>query len=138
MALFEAVEEHPNAKSRRRVIVAIVLVVFVAAGLAWVLRYHKERVTILHFMTAVIAGNMQQAYQVWKPSPSYTFKDFQDDWGANGYYGPVKSFRIKDTDRPKASSAVAIKIELSPYQPFPADNDRRSRARPNKSCCGLR
>lgn len=123
MALFEAVEEHPNAKSRRRVIVAIVLVVFVAAGLAWVLRYHKERVTILHFMTAVIAGNMQQAYQVWKPSPSYTFKDFQDDWGANGYYGPVKSFRIKDTDRPKASSAVAIKIELSPYQPFPADND---------------
>jgi len=123
VALFEAVEEHPNAKSRRRVIVAIVLVVFVAAGLAWVLRYHKERVTILHFMTAVIAGNMQQAYQVWKPSPSYTFKDFQDDWGANGYYGPVKSFRIKDTDRPKASSAVAIKIELSPYQPFPADND---------------
>jgi hypothetical protein len=123
VALFEAVEEHPNAKSRRRVIVAIVLVVFVAAGLAWVLRYHKERVTILHFMTAVIAGNMQQAYQVWKPSPSYAFKDFQDDWGANGYYGPVKSFRIKDTDRPKASSAVAIKIELSPYQPFPADND---------------
>ena len=123
MALFEAVEEHPNAKSRRRVIVAIVLVVFVAAGLWWVLRYHKERVTILHFTTAVIAGNMQQAYQVWKPSPSYTFKDFQDDWGANGYYGPVKSFRIKDTDRPKASSAVAIKIELSPYQPFPADND---------------
>ena len=123
MALFEAVEEHPNAKSRRRVIVAIVLVVFVAAGLWWVLRYHKERVTILHFMTAVIAGNMQQAYQVWKPSPSYTFKDFQDDWGANGYYGPVKSFRIKDTDRPKASSAVSIKIELSPYQPFPADND---------------
>ena len=123
MALFEAVEEHPNAKSRRRMILAIVLVVFVAAGLWWVLRYHKERVTILHFMTAVIAGNMQQAYQVWKPSPSYTFKDFQDDWGANGYYGPVRSFRIKDTDRPKASTAVAIKLELSPYQPFPADND---------------
>jgi hypothetical protein len=123
LALFEAVEEHPNAKSRRRMILAIVLVVFVAAGLWWVLRYHKERVTVLHFMNAVIAGNMQQAYEVWKPSPSYTFKDFQDDWGANGYYGPVKSFHIKDTDRPKASTAVAIKLELSPYQPFPADND---------------
>lgn len=123
MALFEAVEEHPKAKSRRRMILVIVLVVFVAAGLWWVLRYHKERVTILHFMTAVIAGNMQQAYQVWKPSPSYTYKDFQDDWGPNGYYGPVRSFRIKDTDRPKASTAVAIKIELSPYQPFPAEND---------------
>jgi hypothetical protein len=123
LALFEAVEEHPNAKARRRIIVAIVLAVFLAAGLWWVLRYHKERVTILHFMTAVIAGNMQQAYQVWKPSPSYTLKDFQDDWGANGYYGPVRSFHIKDTDRPKASSAVSIKIELSPYQPFPADND---------------
>jgi hypothetical protein len=123
LALFDTVEEHPHAKARRRVILAIVLVAFIAAALGWVLRYHKERVTILHFMTAVISGNMQQAYQVWKPSPSYTFKDFQDDWGTNGYYGPVKSFRIKDTDSPKASSAVAIKIELSPYQPFPADND---------------
>jgi hypothetical protein len=123
LALFEAVEEHPHAKSRRRVIVAIVLVAFIAAGLWWVLRYHKERVTILHFMTAVIGGNMQQAYQIWKPSGSYSFKDFQDDWGPNGYYGPIASFRIKDTDHPKSGSGVAIKIELSPYQPFPADND---------------
>jgi hypothetical protein len=123
LALFDAVEEHPNAKKRRRIILAIVLVVFVASGLWWALRYHKERVTILHFMNAVIAGNMQPAYQIWKPSRSYTFKDFQDDWAPNGYYGPVRSFRIKDTDRPKSSSAVAIKIELSPYQPFPADND---------------
>jgi hypothetical protein len=123
LALFDAVEEHPHAKTRRRAIVAIVLVLFIAGGLWWVLRYHKERVTILHFMTAVIAGNMQEGYQIWKPSPSYSFKDFQDDWGPNGYYGPVKSFHVKDSDRPRGGSAVAIKIELSPYQPFPADND---------------
>ena len=75
-------------------------------------------------MNAVVAGNMQQAYQIWKPSPSYTFKDFQDDWGPNGYYGPVKSFQ-RDEDRTicAGASGVEIKIELSPYQPFPEDNE---------------
>jgi hypothetical protein len=123
VALFDAVEESRHSKKRRRTILAIVVVVFAAAGLWWVLRYHTERVTILHFMNAIIAGNMQQAYQIWKPSQSYSLKDFQDDWGPNGYYGPIKSFRITKTERLRESSGVEIRIRLSPYQPFPEDND---------------
>jgi hypothetical protein len=129
MALFEELQEHPRSKSRRRVILAVVLVVFIAAGLWWVLRYHKERVTILHFFNAVVAGNMQQAYQIWKPSQSYTFKDFLDDWGPTGYYGPIKSFHVAHTDHTTGASGVEIKIELSPYQPFPADNDVAKQAK---------
>lgn len=123
MALFDAVEESRHSKKRRRIILAIVAVVFVAAGLWWVLRYHAERVTILHFMNAVIAGNMQQAYQIWKPSQSYTLKDFQDDWGPTGYYGPIKSFRVMKTEHEAGASGVEIRIRLSPYQPFPEDDD---------------
>jgi hypothetical protein len=123
VALFDAVEESGHSKKRRRVILAIVAVVFVVAGLWWVLRYHKERVTILHFMNAVSADNMQQAYQIWKPSKSYSFKDFQDDWGPTGYYGPIKSFRVMKTDHLRGGSGVEIKVRLSPFQPFPEDND---------------
>ena len=123
MVLFDPIEEHPHSKSRRRIIVAIVLVIFAAGGLWWLLRYHKERVTILHFMNAVIAGNMQQAYEIWKPSQSYSLKDFNDDWGPNGYYGPIKSFRVAKTEHLYGGSGVEIKVRLSPYQPFPDDDD---------------
>lgn len=123
MTLFEEVKEHPRSKSRRRAILAAVLAIFVIAGLWWVLRYHKERVTILHFMDAVIAGQMQQAYQIWKPSSSYSYKDFLDDWGPDGYYGPIRSFHVINTEHQAGASGVEIKVQLSPYQPFPADND---------------
>ena len=123
MALFDAVEESGHSKKRRRIIIGLCVVVLGAAGLWWLLRYHTERVTILHFMNAVVAGNMQQAYQIWKPSASYTFKDFQDDWGPSGYYGPVRSFNVRDSSHPKLSSSVEVKIELSPYQPFPEKDD---------------
>ncbi len=123
MVLFDPIEEHPHARSRRRAILIVVLIVFTALGLWWVLRYHKERVTILHFMNAVIAGDMQQAYQIWKPSPSYSMKDFVDDWGPNGYYGPIQSFHVAKTEHLRGGSGVEIKIRLSPYKPFPDDND---------------
>ena len=123
MALFEAVEESGHSKKRRRLIIGACVVVLGAIGLWWLLRFHTERVTILHFMNAVVAGNMQQAYQIWKPSPSYSFKDFQDDWGPNGYYGPVRSFNVADSSHPKLSTSVEVKIELSPYQPFPPKDD---------------
>ena len=81
-------------------------------------------------MNAVIAGNLEQAYQIWKPSQSYSFNDFVEDWGANGYYGPVKSFHIENRPEHRpGGSGVAIKIELSPYQPFPADDDQVKRSK---------
>ena len=123
MALFDELKENPGAKTRRRVILAVVAVIFVIAGLWWVLRYHTERVTILHFMNAVIAGNMQQGYQIWKPAASYSFKDFVDDWGPNGYYGPIKSFRVSKTEHLRGGSGVEIRVRLSPYQSFPEDDD---------------
>lgn len=104
-------------------IIGICIVVLGAAGLWWLLRFHTERVTIHNFMAAVVAGDMQEAYKIWKPSASYTFKDFQDDWGLSGYYGPVKSFNVKDSSHPKMASAVEVVVELSPYQPFPEKDD---------------
>lgn len=101
----------------------VVFIVLGGAGLWYLLRYHTEKTTIHHFLIAVAAGDMQQAYKIWKPSPSYTLQDFLQDWGPDGYYGPVKSFNLKDTDRLKGSSGVVLTVEVSPYQPFPDKDD---------------
>lgn len=123
MPIFDAVEQKPPSKTMRYIITGTALVVILAGVLWWMLRFHTEKVTIHHFMNAVIAGNMDEAYHIWKPSASYTMRDFTDDWGQNGYYGPVKSFHMERPYRPSGGSAVAIKLKLSPYQPFPDDND---------------
>jgi hypothetical protein len=85
------------------------------------LRFHAEKVTVHHFMEAVVDGNMQRAYQIWQPAASYTFDDFvKQDWGPDGYYGPVKSYHIKKAEMPRGGSSSAdITLEISPYVPFP-------------------
>ena len=37
------------------------------------LRFHSEKVTVHHFMNAVIAGNLPEAYRIWKPSSLIPF-----------------------------------------------------------------
>lgn len=123
MALFEAVEQKPPSKVRRYLVTALVLLILLGGTLWWMLRFHSEKVTVLHFMNAVIAGNLQQGYQIWKPSQSYSFNDFVEDWGPAGYYGPVKSFHLDKTEHHPGASGVEIKLELSPFQPFPDGND---------------
>jgi len=123
VTLFEKVEQKPPSKVRRYLITALVLIALLAGTLWWMLRFHAEKVTILHFMNAVIAGNLKQGYQIWKPSQSYSFSDFTQDWGPSGYYGPIKSFHLEKAEHRPGWSGVAIKLELSPYQPFPDQND---------------
>jgi len=125
VGLFETTEEHPPSKVRRYIItgVAFVVVVFLFLWYGMGLRFYKETGTIHHFLNAVIAGNTAEAYKIWKPEPSYSLKDFQDDWGAEGYYGPIHSYRITHVDQQRGASAADITVEVSPYSPFPSEND---------------
>jgi hypothetical protein len=124
VGLFDSTEEHPPSKVLRYIITGLVFVALIVAFVAYQLRFHTEEKTIRHFMGAVIAGHMDEAYRIWKPSETYSFKDFQEDWGSDGYYGPIKSFHLEHMEKtkPNASGVVAT-VELSPYQPFPEDND---------------
>jgi len=123
LGLLDATPDHPPSKLKRRLIMAAVFIALGSAGLWWVLRYHAEKVTVYHFLSAVAAGDTQRAYQIWKPVPSYTVDRFLEDWGPNGYYGPVKSFNVKDTDHPSGCSCVDVIVQVSPYQPFPEKDD---------------
>jgi hypothetical protein len=133
LAIFDTAVEKPPPKWRRYVLwavgVLVTLAVFVAAFpdyLWYPFVYYKEVSTADHFINEVVGGQFQQAYQTWKPASSYTFQDFMEDWGANGYYGPVKSFRLGRPEHVKNSSAAEIVLEVSPYQPFPANDPLRA------------
>ncbi len=124
MGLFDSTDEHPHSKLRRYIITTVVFIVLIAGSIWWLLRFHQEKVTARNFLNAVVAGNMEEAYRIWKPAPSYTMKDFLDDWGPNGYYGPVRSYHYEESDRlPHAGSGVLIVVDVSPYSPYPDAND---------------
>lgn len=130
MGIFDSSEEHPASKVRRYIITGIAALV-IAFLLAWYwpgdLRFYKEKRTIRSFMNAVVGGNMEEADQIWKPVPTYSFKDFLEDWGPNGYYGTIKSYKIGSAQGVKNGPSAAIVVEVSPYQPFPSDdNDPKS------------
>ena len=123
MGIFDSTDEHPPAKIRRYIITGVAFVLLVAGGCWYLLRYHTEKTTINHFLSTVAAGNMEEAYEIWKPSPTNSLKDFLEDWGPQGYYGPVKSYQIEDMVQLKGGSGVVVIVDVSPYQPFPEDKD---------------
>jgi hypothetical protein len=124
VGLLDATEEHPHSKLRRYVIMVVALVVIGGGTIWWLLRYHGEKVAVYHFLNAVVTGDMPKAYGLWSRSESYSLKDFEGDWGTDGYYGPVKSFNVTGTYRPPdGSSGVVVIVDVSPYQPFPDKDD---------------
>jgi hypothetical protein len=127
VGVFDSSEEHPPAKVRRYVISGVAFLVLLFFAYQYLMRFHTEKRTVNQFMSAIVAGNMEQAYRMSNPSSSYSMKDFLDDWGPDGYYGPVKSFHIENAEEEKRgtekASGVNITVEVSPYAPFPPDND---------------
>lgn len=120
MSLLDASDQAPPSRVPRYVILAVVVILLILFFVWRVVRFKAEEQTVTTFLTAVAAGNMQQAYQLWQPTSSYTLKDFEDDWGPGGYYGPVKSFEIDSSFEPrKSSSDVAVRVLLSPFASFP-------------------
>lgn len=102
-------------------IAALALVAIVA--LWFMFRYYPEKKAAERFFDALVAGDTAQAYQLWKPTPTYTMKDFLADWGPAGYYGPVKSYKTLRASSPLGSNAVAVRVAISPFSPMPDASD---------------
>ena len=99
------------------------LAVLAIVALYFTFRYYPEKRAAERFFDALVAGDTAKAYQLWKPGPSYSMKDFLADWGPDGYYGPVKSYSVLHAKAPSGSNAVAITVEVSPFSPMPAASD---------------
>ena len=112
-----------TSKSRPMAFAAAALILIVIVALWYTFRYYPEKRAADHFFGALVAGDTAQAYQLWKPSSSYAMKDFLADWGPDGYYGPVKSYKITDTSARRGASGVVVTVSISPFSPIPEPSD---------------
>src|SRR5215472_14967894 len=103
-------------KSRAMAFTVAAVSVALMVVLWFVFRYYPEKRAADRFFTAL-------AYQLWKPTPSYSMKDFLADWGPEGYYGPVKSYEILKTCAPHGSNTVDVSVAISPFTPMPQPGD---------------
>jgi len=110
-------------KSRAMAFTVAAVSVALMVVLWFVFRYYPEKRAADRFFTALAAGNTDLAYQLWKPTPSYSMKDFLADWGPEGYYSPVKSYEILKTCAPHGSNTVDVSVAISPFTPMPQPGD---------------
>jgi hypothetical protein len=122
MSLLEPVPEKSH-KSRVMAFTIGALVLALAVVLYFTFRYYPEKKATAQFFDALVVGNMDKAYELWKPTPSYRKDDFLADWGASGYYGPVKSYKIMGAKAPDKSDSIAVNVAVSPYSPLPKSSD---------------
>jgi hypothetical protein len=118
--------EPPPVKSYKSQVMAFTIGAFVVAlalFLYFTLRYYPEKKAASQFFDALVVGNIDKAYELWQPTPSYRKDDFLADWGTSGYYGPVKSYKIMSAKAPDKSNSIAVNVALSPYFPLPSAAD---------------
>jgi hypothetical protein len=130
MTLLDAPAAKPE-KSRAMAFTIAALALVAIVTLWFVFRYYPEKRAAQHFFDALVAGDTAKAYEIWKPGPSYQMKDFLADWGPNGYYGPVKSYKIEHAKSPVGASGVIITASISPFSPMPdkADGEKSHKTR---------
>jgi hypothetical protein len=138
MSLLNPPIEKPH-KSRVAPITITVLVIAAAVVLWLTFRYYPEKKATERFFDAVVAGDSDKAYALWKPSSNYRMKDFLADWGEGGYYGPIKSYRLLGAKAPSktgsmevnAGGTIEVEVAISPFSPLPdasdADKSRKTK-----------
>ncbi len=122
MSLLEPPVDRPH-KSRALAITAVVLVIAIAAVLYFTFRYYPEKKAASQFFDALVAGDTDKAYGLWKPSANYKMSDFMADWGPQGYYGPIKSYKVISAKAPDKSTSIEVSVAISPFEPFPSSSD---------------
>jgi hypothetical protein len=131
MTLLDPAAGKPE-KSRAMAFTLAALGLVLILILYFAFRYYPEKRAAEHFFDALVAGDLSKAYELWKPGASYSMKDFTADWGPDGYYGPVKSYRIIKVNSPVGANAVAVRAEISPFTPMPdsrSDEDKIRKSR---------
>jgi hypothetical protein len=122
MSLLEPPVEKPQ-KSRVMVFTVAALAFTLAVVLWFTFRYYPEKKAAANFFDALVAGDTNKAYELWKPSATYRLSDFTADWGPGGYYGPVKSYKIMGAKAPKKSDSIEVDVAISPFSPMPDASD---------------
>jgi len=92
MSLLDPPASKPD-KSRAMAFTLAALALVAIVILWFAFRYYPEKKAAERFFNALVAGDSAGAYQLWKPSASYTMKDFLADWGPQGLLRPSEELR---------------------------------------------
>ena len=122
MSLLEPPVEKPQ-RSRVMAFTIAALALTLAVVLWFTFRYYPEKKAVSRFFDALVAGELPKAYDLWKPSSSYKLDDFKGDWGTDGYFGPVKSYKIVRAYEPENGNSIAVVVAISRFSPMPAASD---------------
>jgi hypothetical protein len=125
LGILDSTAEEPRSKALRWVVGGLIFALLMSAGIWWLFRFQAEKNHVSEFMDAVVAGEFERAHQIWNPSPAYTFSDFLEDWGEDGYYGPVRSYRIATAQRLDDASGVTVVVSISPFAPYPHHTEKQ-------------
>ena len=124
MGLLDRDSEDPQAKLRRYIILGLMSLVLLTVAYLYFTRFSAEKKATIAFLDAVVRGDTETAYRLWQPPSSYTFQTFLEDWGPQGFYGPVQSYRIAAAQRPRGGSGAG-----ATPRPVPRLRRRLHRAR---------
>ena len=108
----------PKPKKGLRKYWPLLAIVIIAGGITGYFLLHNlpEEHAVEHFLTELKEGNYKEAYKLWKPAPDYSYSDFLGDWGPQGDYGKIRSFKI-DNAESKGSAIVIVTVTINHRTP---------------------
>jgi hypothetical protein len=115
MTLLDTTPPKPSLHIWRYVVLAV-LIFLVAEGIYFALRNYPEERAVARFLTTLEQGKFQEGYQLWQPSPTYSYNDFLHGWGIQGDYGQIRSFEILGT-KSKGSALVIVTVKINNVDP---------------------
>jgi len=126
MTLLDATPPKPPLHIWRYIVLSV-LIILLGAGFYFAFRNYPEERAVARFLTTLEQGKFQEGYQLWQPSPTYSYQDFLQGWGLQGDYGKIRGFEILGT-KSKGSSLVIVTVRINNVDP-PLDLvvDRRTK-----------
>ena len=115
MTLLDTTPPKPPLRIWRYILLGL-LAGLLAAGLYFAFRNYPEERAVTRFLTTLQKGNFQEAYQLWQPSPSYSFQNFLHDWGPEGDYGKIREFQILGS-RSERATLVIVTVKINNISP---------------------
>jgi len=116
MTLLDAKVPQPSSMWRRYLPFVIAFLLVLGGFLCLEFRNYPEERAVARFLTTLQRGNYREAYQLWQPSPSYTFADFLGGWGEKGDYGKIRKFEILGSES-KGSNTVIVTVRINNVEP---------------------
>lgn len=113
-----------KARLRRNIIIAILVAIPIIAGISWYFWNWPEEHRVNRFFQAVEAKNYVEAFGIWNNDPdwqqhldrykTYTYGQFQNDWGPSSDYGVITSHQILVSKQYGSGVVIGVTVNGRP------------------------